>query len=62
MNSLLDLSASNPLLNLKDGRGAFRFDLAAGQLANLEDRLMSAAGGVELLPGTSAPQHRVRRR
>lgn len=55
LNALLDLSYTNPLLNLKDGRGAFRFDLSAGQLANLEDRLMASERGVELLAGTSAP-------
>jgi very-short-patch-repair endonuclease len=55
LNALLDLSYSNPLLNLKDGRGAFRFELSAGQLANLEDRLMASERGVELLPGTAAP-------
>lgn len=55
LNALLDLSYSNPLLNLKDGRGAFKFELSAGQLANLEDRLMASERGIELLPGTAAP-------
>ena len=54
MNSLLDLTYSNPLLNMK-GRNAVELKLVEGQLARLEDRIASG-NIVTLLSGARAPR------
>ena len=55
LNSLLDLSFANPLISLKAGRGTFRFDLAPGLLAGLEDRVMGSDTWIELVSAAKIP-------
>lgn len=55
LSSLLDLSFANPLIDLRPGRSAFRFELPPGMLAAVENRLLSSDRGLELVPASKVP-------
>ena len=56
LNSLLDLSATNPLVNMKPGAGVFEFALMPGMLAALEDRMMTGGLAISLMIASRVPQ------
>jgi hypothetical protein len=56
LNSLLDLSATNPLVNMKPGAGVFELTLEQGMLAALEDRMMTGGLAINLMVASRVPQ------